>query len=50
MHYKPSARFFDRWYHPDAHMTREDWIYIAQLITVCIWAFAIGFFVGFLLV
>lgn len=39
---KRAERFFEYWYHPDAHMTDEDWIYCAILTA----AMPVGFWVG----
>lgn len=40
---------YSAWYQPDVYMTTEDWIYIAQLVIACLWAFGFGLLVGFLL-
>jgi hypothetical protein len=37
------------WYQESVYMELEDWIYIAQLLIACLWAFGFGLLVGFLL-
>jgi len=42
--------FFDAWYQPNVHMTREEWEYIAILALAFSWALPVGFIIGKLII
>lgn len=43
-----AQKMFNAWYQPEYKMRREEWIYCAQLITVCWLAWGLGFTIGLL--
>jgi hypothetical protein len=37
------------WYRPEVHMETEDWLFIGYTMLACVWGFALGLFIGWIL-
>lgn len=42
-------RFFNAWYEPDVHMTREEWVYIGVTLLSWVIGFGVGLGIGLLI-
>jgi hypothetical protein len=40
--------FFNAWYQPEYHMSREDWLYCAYMLAGANFSIGLGFLIGLL--